>query len=545
MHFSKTYTQLLLTLPEELRNNAIEYRRLKKLINQLVAELDSLGLSPDVLHELLQRNEAVGSQSDINKGKYRALGERPLKLTDIAFPALIHDPVSSSKAKVIYELSHAEEQGEVVPRLRLWIEETTVRGAVQGDLETEGKVDRHSLKSPKFQPSSINTWETPERSHAEVSNEETIALSSPIVQHRDDLLWSLHEHPSLKRSSSWIIGNEFNDVANDATGITCAQKNGKVNRELVISLASDTEFYRLLRSALNSLGLALANNQEDMTRSINDLSEVVSQTARPASAGGQSDLYTWRAIFQLYMEAEVFESTSEHNPGERTVEDSEARLAQFAQRVGNGGFKFKLKASREGLQRFLEFNVRLMNLKKFQKANAEAARKIMKKHAKRTALSIPNSDANNIIGLDLNKNHAPIPHILIVTLTESLLPIIPQIDDYLCLICTSIAFKPIRLNCGRKIPFFVPVAPLLLNISSDLFCVRCLVKMQKRGQDSCPMCRAPNVLAANKSNLDLAVVNLMYDWFPKETKEKAKANEEEVAKEEMEALGLDGRCVVF
>lgn len=69
-------------------------------------------------------------------------------------------------------------------------------------------------------------------------------------------------------------------------------------------------------------------------------------------------------MFQVYMEAEVFESTTESSRGERTVEDSEARLAQFVQRVANGGFKFKLKASREGLQRFLEFNVQLMNIKK-------------------------------------------------------------------------------------------------------------------------------------------------------------------------------------
>lgn len=32
---------------------------------------------------------------------------------------------------------------------------------------------------------------------------------------------------------------------------------------------------------------------------------------------------------------------------------------------------------------------------------------------------------------------------------EIVLPIIPHIDDYECVICTSIAFKPIRLRCGH------------------------------------------------------------------------------------------------
>ena len=45
MHFSKTYAQLLLTLPPELRESAIQYRQLKKIINEIVAELTALGQS--------------------------------------------------------------------------------------------------------------------------------------------------------------------------------------------------------------------------------------------------------------------------------------------------------------------------------------------------------------------------------------------------------------------------------------------------------------------------------------------------------------------
>lgn len=59
--------------------------------------------------------------------------------------------------------------------------------------------------------------------------------------------------------------------------------------------------------------------------------------------------------------------------------------------------------------------------------------------------------------------------------------ILPSLDDYACLICTSIAFKPIRLNCQH------------------LFCVRCLVKMQRAGKAECPLCRSRVVLLADKS----------------------------------------------
>jgi hypothetical protein len=55
MHFSKTYAALLLSLPSELREDVIEYRALKKLINKVVAELDAFGLS----HDVLQRVQVV------------------------------------------------------------------------------------------------------------------------------------------------------------------------------------------------------------------------------------------------------------------------------------------------------------------------------------------------------------------------------------------------------------------------------------------------------------------------------------------------------
>jgi hypothetical protein len=134
----------------------------------------------------------------------------------------------------------------------------------------------------------------------------------------------------------------------------------------------------------------------------------------------------------------------------------------------------------------------------FEFANAEAMRKILKKHTKRTALPFPPSSSagsshETPTGLSTALVLAPrdatsLPRILVQALGETLLPIIPHIDDYECLICTSIAFKPIRLFCGH------------------LFCVRCLVKMQKRGKENCPMCRAPSVLTADRCTFHLSSI---------------------------------------
>lgn len=120
MHFSKTYTQLLLNLPPELRENAIEYRRLKKLIKQVVEELTSIGvfrdsavvtrpqilagLSPDILHKVL-----LDSQTANIKGKAKDIGS--------AWVEIGSSEDATGLPKVVYEINTDSDHFE--PRLRL------------------------------------------------------------------------------------------------------------------------------------------------------------------------------------------------------------------------------------------------------------------------------------------------------------------------------------------------------------------------------------------------------------------------------------------
>lgn len=165
-------------------------------------------------------------------------------------------------------------------------------------------------------------------------------------------------------------------------------------------------------------------------------------------------------------------------------------------------------------------------------ANQEAARKILKKHDKRLGLSasqdfpgfvaqhkhvlngsaadqqsavasrvndalsrqsaIARTASSNEMSSLIFVGLTTLPHALLTMFTDILLPIIPQIDDYSCIICGDIAWKPIALDCGHR------------------FCVRCLVKMQKRGQDACPACRAPVVLKASKGKLSSCLMRRVY-----------------------------------
>ena len=96
----------------------------------------------------------------------------------------------------------------------------------------------------------------------------------------------------------------------------------------------------------------------------------------------------------------------------------------------------------------------------FNIANVEATRKILKKHTKRTALPLP-SYLLSLWNRPLPASPLPaelalfpqsptsLPRLLAQAIGEILLPVVPHVDDYSCIICTSIAFKPIRLACGH------------------------------------------------------------------------------------------------
>lgn len=83
----------------------------------------------------------------------------------------------------------------------------------------------------------------------------------------------------------------------------------------------------------------------------------------------------------------------------------------------------------------------------------------------------------------------------------------------------SVAWRPIRLEC------------------SHVFCVRCLIKAQKKGMKSCPMCRHPTAIkSATALNLDEGLQNFLKLYFPEEIKLKKRENEREQAIEDVQAM---------
>ncbi|WVQ95244.1 hypothetical protein IAU59_002339 [Kwoniella sp. CBS 9459] len=368
-------------------------------------------------------------------------------------------------------------------------------------------------------------------------------------------------------SNRTLSSDDTNHIPEITTSASAAADIDSHEREFIIPLSSDLAFFHLLTSALTSLSTFHERQQTLFKNNVENLCTLISNSISPSSApevlpvpftpsgdrssdaraanhtisrihqpntkASKKDLYAWREIFTLWVEAEIFESNSERDRGERTVEAAEARLQRFANEVVKRGLgdrrTLKGKKSRESWEEFLRLNVLLLDLKRFQVANINAARKILKKHDKRTALtasagfpSFVRSTLTAHVDNDGNVStwtfyNTSLPHVLLASLTDTLLPILPSLDDYACLICTSIAFKPIRLGCGH------------------LFCVRCLVKMQRAGKEECPLCRSKVILLADKDSLDLTVMNFMKEWFPKEVKAKQRDNDDELAIEHARA----------
>lgn len=182
-------------------------------------------------------------------------------------------------------------------------------------------------------------------------------------------------------------------------------------RDFIIPLAADVAFFNLLTDALTSLSAFHAAQQELFRSSVEQLCAMIRSSIQPGSSSpvvmptpftptpadqagsststaitkkagpraSKKDLYAWREIFTLWIEHEIFESNAERTRGERTVEQAQARLQAFANEVVRRGLgdrrTIKGKKSRGAWEEFLRLNVLLLDLKRFQLANINAARK--------------------------------------------------------------------------------------------------------------------------------------------------------------------------
>lgn len=246
-----------------------------------------------------------------------------------------------------------------------------------------------------------------------------------------------------------------------------------------IPLVFDGEFFNILQTDVDSLSALQQQEETAMETNIKSLGQEVSAVAQPSKKFAKTDINRWREIFELYVDAQVFFSSHELDHGSRTSAQAVKQLVWFQKEVQDRDLlkKFKVPSSKLAYARFLQLNATLLKNLKFQELNKLALTKILKKFDKRTSLGASVSFRSAVRSQRLLAGS--VAKKLCAQLSQEVVSVVPRVEDYYCPICFSIAWYPVRLKC------------------SHLFCVRCVIKMQRESKENCPLCRDEVVMQAD------------------------------------------------
>lgn len=158
-----------------------------------------------------------------------------------------------------------------------------------------------------------------------------------------------------------------------------------------IPLNSDSRFFGLLQSDVTELDTLQDKERREMNVKINTLGNEIAEVAKPRKGLiklSKSDLYRWREIFELYLEAQIFFSTSEEAGGLRESEKARKQLVWFQETVNKRQLpqQFKIESSANAYTHFLALNVTLLQNLQFQELNRTAVAKIIKSEKSLTVL---------------------------------------------------------------------------------------------------------------------------------------------------------------
>jgi E3 ubiquitin-protein ligase BAH len=69
-----------------------------------------------------------------------------------------------------------------------------------------------------------------------------------------------------------------------------------------------------------------------------------------------------------------------------------------------------------------------------------------------------------------------------------------------------------------------------------LFCIRCLIHLQRQNRKECPLCRRETVMSADSYSINYELLRFLETFFPTESKRKQRENEKAVAKDRFKTL---------
>ncbi|CCU83138.1 RING-14 protein [Blumeria hordei DH14] len=361
-----------------------------------------------------------------------------------------------------------------------------------------------------------------------------VALT-PRITFSINLREDIHPDAALSPTITRFLGNLALDFSNPKKYLrktefsSIIQKQGEKFQQFKLPLKFEVQFIDVLRNDVVLLDLLQDQQQKSLIYQVETLSAAISSLTKP-SKFHKTDMYTWRAIFDLYIQAGIFFSTHEHDRGTRDSATAQRQLEWFQIELMRRGLEnlFKLRASRQTLNHFLALNLSLLQTLKFQEINQKAIYKIVKKFIKRTRLDIA-KPIPRLVHPDTSISES-IAKAICSKVNQDLIRIVPQIDDFICPVCLSVVWRPVKLKCHH------------------IFCIQCTVLLQRERKWPCPLCRQNVVMEASQDNIDHKLDIFLRKHFPKEVRLKRIAAE---TADGIEKFGIyyrhpsEGRCCIM
>jgi hypothetical protein len=158
-----------------------------------------------------------------------------------------------------------------------------------------------------------------------------------------------------------------------------------VSRVIVIELSADTAFFDQLGEEISQLSKLQQTYKQEFENKVEDLSQILTVVSSPQN----KDMYTWREILKMYLDAQVFVGDQETDRTTRSSEKAQKQLEWFLTELKRSKLtgKFKQSKSKAAFNSFIQLNTDLIIMKQFRELNQMAMFKILKKHDKRTNLT--------------------------------------------------------------------------------------------------------------------------------------------------------------
>ncbi|KAI0475107.1 SPX domain-containing protein [Xylariaceae sp. FL0804] len=450
--------------PQRWIELAIPYGQLKKCLKKVINELRELGLDRDTLAELSQsQNETAGAPSLADLGFHYHLDGRGADPNHFR-PRLTVSVSLRDGVAVDAKLS---------PSSRDFLRGVALKLATDATSPLAASDDETPPPPPPLAAESAET--------AEIADVATDAPAGAVVG----------------------LGSDDEDTSSE-------EQQSAVVKDVEVPLVFDGEFFDMLQTDVSNLDTLQEEEQEKLKQQIIYLGNEVKTATKPSSGRrARGDLETWRKIFELYLDARIFFSNRETDHGARPSTQAHVQLQWFQHQVVSRKLEhgLKLPSSRQAFGRFVAMNTVLLRILKFQEINSLAVTKILKKFDKRTSLHASKIFPTAVHSAQLLAGN--VARDACAEMSSELITVVPRLDDYLCPICFVVAYWPIKLHCDH------------------IFCSRCLVKMCRKGERFCPLCRADTVMRASVDNIDADHAAFLREYFPKEVKEKIKASERE------------------